>query len=79
MAVRAVLQRRIAEHRAWMVRAYALGQGAGTQALILLPLTVAFGAPSFFVRDLLMTLAWALNVVLAEWIVRRQLPSTKSH
>jgi hypothetical protein len=79
LAVHAVLQRRIAQHRAWMVRAYALGQGAGTQVLIMLPLTMAFGAPSFFARDLLMTLAWGVNVVFAEWIVRRQLPSTKFH
>lgn len=76
LAVRAVLNRRITEHSAWMVRAYALGQGAGTQVLIMLPFTVAFGAPSFFARDLLMTLAWGLNVVLGEWIIHRHLPST---
>jgi uncharacterized membrane protein len=74
VSVRAVLQRRIAQHRAWMVRAYALGQGAGTQVLILLPVTLIAGAPTFIFRDVLMALAWVLNMALAEWIIRRSLP-----
>ena len=72
LAVRAVLQRRMAEHQAWMVRAYALGQGAGTQVLILLPVTVLVGAPTFLLRDVLMALAWGLNVAVAEWLIRRR-------
>jgi Predicted membrane protein (DUF2306) len=79
LAVRAVLQRRVAQHSAWMIRAYALGQGAGTQVIIMLPLTLVFGEPTFFIRDVLMTSAWALNIVFAEWIIRRQLPSAKFH
>ena len=75
-SVRAALQRRIARHKAWMVRAYALGQGAGTQVLILLPVTLMAGAPTFVLRDVLMASAWGLNMVFAEWIVRRRLPST---
>jgi uncharacterized membrane protein len=74
VSVRAVLQRRIAQHRAWMVRAYALGQGAGTQVLILLPVTLIAGAPTFILRDVLMASAWVLNMALAEWIIRRSLP-----
>lgn len=75
VSVCAVLRRRIAQHRAWMVRAYALGQGAGTQVLILLPVTLMAGAPTFFFRDVLMASAWGLNVLIAEWIIRRRLPS----
>ena len=75
VSVRAVLRRRIAQHRAWMVRAYALGQGAGTQVLILLPVTLIAGAPTFFFRDVLMASAWGLNLLFAEWIIRRRLPS----
>ena len=66
---------RIAAHRAWMIRAYALGQGAGTQVILMLPLTLIAGAPTYFLRDVLMTCAWGLNIVLAEWIVRRRLPA----
>ena len=76
VSIRAVLQRRIAQHKAWMVRAYALGQGAGTQVLILLPVTLLAGAPTFIFRDVLMASAWALNMAFAEWVVRRRLPST---
>ena len=70
-----VLRGRTALHRAWMVRAYALGQGAGTQVLILLPVTLIAGAPTYFFRDVLMASAWGLNVLFAEWIVRYRLPS----
>jgi uncharacterized membrane protein YozB (DUF420 family) len=76
VSIRAVLQRRIAQHKAWMVRAYALGQGAGTQVLILLPVTLMAGAPTFIFRDVLMASAWGLNVVFAEWVIRRRLRST---
>jgi uncharacterized membrane protein YozB (DUF420 family) len=76
VSVRAVLQRRITQHKAWMVRAYALAQGAGTQVLILLPVTLLAGAPTFFFRDVLMASAWGLNMAFAEWVIRRRLPST---
>jgi uncharacterized membrane protein YozB (DUF420 family) len=76
VSVRAVLQRRIAQHKAWMVRAYALGQGAGTQVLILLPVTLLAGAPTFIFRDVLMASAWGLNMAFAEWVIRSRLPST---
>jgi len=75
LGIRAVLKRRLAEHKAWMVRAYALGQGAGTQVLILLPVSMMAGTPTFFLRDVLMTLGWGLNAVFAEWLIRRHLPS----
>jgi hypothetical protein len=76
LSVLAVLQRRIAQHKAWMVRAYSLGQGAGTQVLILLPVTLMAGAPTFIFRDVLMASAWGLNMAFAEWVIRRWLPST---
>ena len=76
LSMRAVMQRRIAQHKAWMVRAYALGQGAGTQVLIMLPVTWVAGAPTFFFRDVLMASAWGLNVAFAEWLLRRRLSCT---
>jgi len=74
MAVVAVLRRRIDEHSAWMLRAYALGQGAGTQVLIMLPVAWVVGAPTFLLRDVLMVSAWGLNVIFAEWLIRRRQP-----
>ena len=74
LGVRAILRRDVPGHEAWMIRAYALGQGAAAQVLWL-------GVPSIFVgevlglpRDILMTLAWLGNAMLAEWVVRRRYP-----
>ncbi len=70
LGVVAIRNRNIARHRAWMTRAYALALGAGTQAL-----TVGFGEALFgagVVRtDLMMAAAWAINLAIAEWVIRR--------
>lgn len=73
LAINAILHRNLASHRAWMIRSYALGQGAGTQALIILPWILTLGTPLGLTRDLLMTLAWLINIRVAEWLIRRQL------
>ena len=52
-----------------MIRAYALGQGAGTQVLVLLPWMLVSGESGGLTRDLLMSLAWTINVVVAESII----------
>jgi len=66
----AVRRREIAQHRAWMTRAYALALGAGTQAF-----TVGFGEALFGSgvtrTDLMMGSAWAINLAVAEWFIRR--------
>ena len=68
----AISHRDIVWHRAWMIRAYALGQGAGTQVLVFMPWMLISGAPSGLLRDILMSIAWVINLALAEWIIRRQ-------
>jgi uncharacterized membrane protein len=66
----AIRQRRISAHRAWMIRAYALAVGAGTQAF-----TEGIGEALLGVNDLSkalsMSAAWAINAVVAEWAIRR--------
>lgn len=79
LATRAVLMKQFAAHRAWMVRAYALGQGAGTQVLLLLPATLAVGPLTALTRDIMMSLAWGVNWLIAERLIRRassHVPST---
>lgn len=66
-----IVRRDVAAHEAWMIRAYALGMGAGTQVFVLLPWMVLSGESTGLVRELLMTLSWALNVAFGEWIIRR--------
>lgn len=67
----AIRNRNITRHRAWMTRAYALALGAGTQAF-----TVGFGEATLgagVVRtDLMLASAWALNLGVAEWVIRRR-------
>ena len=74
--VRAALHRNSAGHRAWMVRAYALGQGTDTQVVLLLPWILTLGPPSALQRDVLMSLAWLLNLLIAEKIIRGRLLSS---
>ena len=68
----AILRRDLARHRAWMLRGYALGQGAGTQALTGLIWVLIFGPQSELTRELLMGASWVINLVVAEWIIRRK-------
>ena len=73
-AVSAVTGGDIATHRAWMIRAYALGQGAGMQVVVLLPWMLAIGKPTVFQRDVLMSLAWFINLFVAELAIQRWSP-----
>jgi hypothetical protein len=69
VAWRTILRRDVRRHEAFMIRAYALGQGAGTQVLILGPWMLISGESGGLTRDLLMTLSWLINVVVAELII----------
>ncbi len=69
----AIRRRDIARHRAWMMRGYALGLGAGTQALTHLPWFLFPGIQGELSRALLMGAGWAINLAVAEWIIRRGL------
>jgi hypothetical protein len=55
-----------------MMRAYAIGMGAGTQALVLMIGEMISGKPDELSRALLMGLAWVINLAVAEWIIRRR-------
>lgn len=73
LALHAIRERRFDAHGAWMLRGYALGQGAGTQVLVLLPAELVFAAPvQGLPRDILMTAAWGLNIAVAELLIRRR-------
>ena len=65
----AIRRREIARHRAWMMRGYAIGLGAGTQAMLFLFGELIFGEPDVLARALLMGAAWTLNLAVAEWII----------
>jgi uncharacterized membrane protein len=72
LALDAVRRRDFAAHGAWMTRGYAIGLGAGTQVLTHLPwLVVADGRPGELPRAVMMGAGWVLNVMVAEWAIRR--------
>jgi hypothetical protein len=74
MGVLTVLRRDMAGHRAWMLRAYAIGMGAGTQVLTHLPYFILVGQPSEGPRAVMMISAWIINLAVAEWLIRRNAP-----
>ena len=72
LAIAAVRRRDFTTHGEWMIRAYAIGLGAGTQVLTHLPwFILADGKPGETARGVMMGAGWAINIVVAEWIIRR--------
>jgi uncharacterized membrane protein len=59
-----------AGHRAWTTRAYALALGAGTQVFTQGIGNTVFGV-SELTTDLILGAGWALNLIAAEFIIRR--------
>ena len=56
-----------------MTRAYAIGLGAGTQVLTHLPWFIfATGKPGEGPRAVMMGAGWLINILFAEWIIRRR-------
>ena len=60
----------IARHRAWMTRGYALALGAGTQAFTG-AIAAALPGSGVLAHDLGMGAAWAINLAVAEFVIRR--------
>ena len=71
LGVDAIRRRDFVSHGAWMTRAYAIGLGAGTQTLTHLPWFILVGRPGESARTVLMGAGWVINVIVAEWIIRR--------
>ena len=72
LGVIAILRRDIPHHRAWMMRGYAVGLGAGTQAFTHLPWFMFSGIQGELARTLCMAAGWAINLAVAEWIIARE-------
>lgn len=68
----AIRNRDFAHHRAWMMRSYALGLGAGTQVLTHIPWFIFPGMQGEFARTLTMGAGWGLNLALAQWLISRK-------
>ncbi len=66
-----IRQRDVAQHQAWMTRAYAIGMGAATQVLTGMAGALIFGKVNEFENALLMGAAWVINLAVAEWSIRK--------
>ena len=61
----------VRSHRAWVIRAYAIGLGAGTQVFAEGFLKALFGE-GVLVGDLAKGAGWVINLAVAEWAIRRR-------
>lgn len=82
VALQRILRGDVAGHRRWMVRNFALACAAVTLRM-LLPAAVAGGVAIEVAYPLIAWLCWVPNLVVAEWLLRRDLsrrspPSTRS-
>lgn len=75
LGIESIRRRRFVAHGDWMIRAYAIGLGAGTQVLTHLPwFLLVKGWPGELPRAVMMGSAWVINMVVAEWVIRRRAP-----
>lgn len=73
LGLRAVLRKDLATHRAWMIRGYAIGIGAGTQVFTTFGWVLFTGAamPDPTTTVALMAAGWIINLAVAEVAIRR--------
>jgi uncharacterized membrane protein len=67
----AARRRDFPRHRAWMIRAYALGLGAGSQVFTHLPWFLFPSIQGELARALCMGAGWAINLAVAEHLISR--------
>lgn len=72
LGVTTILKGDIAAHKAWMLRAYAIGMAAGTQVFTHLPWFILVGQPTEGPRAVMMIGAWMINLAIAEWLIARE-------
>lgn len=75
----AVRRRDFAAHRAWMMRGYAIGLAAGTQAFTHVPWLLAGNPPDKPGRFAAMAAGWLINLAVAEWFIRRSRRPARRH
>ena len=73
LGIAAIGRRDFVSHGDWMTRAYAIGLGAGTQVFTHLPWFILMDEPmpSGIPRAVMMGAAWIINLLVAEWAIRR--------
>ena len=70
LAIDSIRRRNFTTHGEWMIRAYAIGLGAGTQVFTHMPYFILVGRPEELSRAVMMGAGWVINAVIAELIIR---------
>ncbi len=72
LSIRAIQDRDVPRHRAWMIRAYAIGVGQSLIAFILFPIYLITGEPPVGVMaDLTIVASWVISLAMGEYAIRR--------
>jgi uncharacterized membrane protein len=71
LALAAARDRNFPRHRAWMIRAYAIGMGLGTVGLVFFPIYLVTGQPPMGLgADILFVTSWVMTIITGEAVVR---------
>lgn len=71
LAMAAIQNRDFLRHRAWAIRAYAIGMGFGAVALVFFPIYIITGQPpKGLASDILFIASWVLTIAFAEVVQR---------
>lgn len=67
-----IFNKNIPSHRAWIIRAYAVGMGSSGVAFILFPIYIVTGEPvNGLASDMVFVASHILAIVIGEWAIRR--------
>ncbi|MEO1288994.1 MAG: DUF2306 domain-containing protein [Chloroflexota bacterium] len=67
-----IRRRNFKAHEKWMMRAYAIGLGAGTQVFTLTLGMLILGGITTFSKAMLMLAGWMINLLIAEYFIRHK-------
>lgn len=76
-SIDAIRKRDFIQHGAWMMRAYAIAMAAGTQVFTHLPVIFFPDLLNESTRALSMGAGWVINLIVAEWVIRRRMKQRK--
>lgn len=70
LATVSIYQRKYKIHGIWMIRAYAIAMGAGTQVFTHIPWALFPHLQGEVMRTICMATGWLINIAVAEWIIQ---------
>jgi len=71
LSMAAIKESDFLRHRAWAIRAYAIGMGLGAVSLVFFPIYIITGqAPTGLASDFLFVGSWVLTIAFAEVVIR---------